>query len=114
MEKNNFEHCIESVDKVRNIAENIKIQLLNENKKEDIGIFTIVDDLCKASCARCARVSHKLFDGTTSITKDIELFNRLKNAGHWSPLEFVAVACNAKDYKLSNYKGYNQYRRFYN
>ena len=47
MEKNNFEHCIESVDKVRNIAENIKIQLLNENKKED-GIFTIVDDLCKA------------------------------------------------------------------
>lgn len=48
MEKNNFEHCIESVDKVRNIVENIKIQLLNENKKEDIGIFTIVDDLCKA------------------------------------------------------------------
>lgn len=73
-----------------------------------------IDDLCKASCARCARVSHKLFDGTTSITKDIELFNRLKNAGHWSPLEFVAVACTAKDYKLSNYKGYNQYRRFYN
>lgn len=36
MEKNNFEHCIESVDKVRNIAENIKLQLLNENKKEDI------------------------------------------------------------------------------
>lgn len=73
-----------------------------------------IDDLCKASCARCARVSYKLFDGTTSITKDIELFNKLKNAGHWSPLEFVAVACNAKDYKLSNYKGYNQYRRFYN
>lgn len=48
MQKNNFEHCIESVDKVRNIAENIKIQLLNENKKEDISIFTIVDDLCKA------------------------------------------------------------------
>lgn len=48
MEKNNFEHCIESVDKVRNIAENIKIQLLNENKKEDIGIFTIVGDLYKA------------------------------------------------------------------
>ncbi|MBO6243596.1 MAG: hypothetical protein J6O41_03390, partial [Clostridia bacterium] len=48
MGKNNFEHCIESVDKVRNIAENIKIQLLNDNKKEDIGIFIIVDDLCKA------------------------------------------------------------------
>ena len=48
MEKNNFEHCIESVDKVRNIAENIKIQLLNENTKEAIGIFTLVDDLCKA------------------------------------------------------------------
>lgn len=30
MEKNNFEHCIESVDKVRNIAENIKMR----NRKE--------------------------------------------------------------------------------
>lgn len=35
MEKNNFEHCIESVDKVRNIAENIKIQLLNENNRKE-------------------------------------------------------------------------------
>ena len=26
MEKNNFEHCIESVDKVRNITENIKMR----------------------------------------------------------------------------------------
>lgn len=48
MEKKSFEDCIESVDKVRNIAENIKVQLLNENKKEDIDIFIIVDDLCKA------------------------------------------------------------------
>lgn len=73
-----------------------------------------IDDLCKASCARCARVSHKLFNGTTSIIKDIQLFDKLKNAGHWSPLEFVAVACNVKEYMTSNYKGYNQYRRFYN
>lgn len=58
MEKNSFElthnkeidmeRCIEAVNYVRNMAENIKVQLLNENKKEDIDIFIIVDDLCKA------------------------------------------------------------------
>ena len=47
MEKNNFEHCIESVNIVKNIAEEIKTQLLNENSKENIGIFIIVDNLCK-------------------------------------------------------------------
>ncbi len=43
-----MERCIEAVDYVRGMAETIKVQLLNENKKEDIDIFIIVDDLCKA------------------------------------------------------------------
>lgn len=71
-----------------------------------------VDELCKVSCARCARVSYKAFDGTSSIQKDLELFNKLQTSGHWSPMEFVATPCDGKDYRLSNYKGYNQYRRF--
>lgn len=71
------------------------------------------DTLCKVSCARCARVSYKAYDGTSSIEKDLTLFNRLKDSKHWSPLEFVATP-SGSDYKESNYKGWNQYRRFYN
>lgn len=47
MEKNNFEHCIEAVNIAKNIAEEIKTQLLNKNSKEDIGTFNIVYSLCK-------------------------------------------------------------------
>lgn len=44
----------------------------------------------KISAARCARVSYKAFDGTTSIIQDIELCNRLVKNNHMSPLEHVA------------------------
>lgn len=78
-----------------------------DKKKADI------DTLCKVSCARCARVSYKAFDGSSSIDKDLALFNRLKDSKHWSPMEFVATP-SGSNYKESNYKGWNQYRRFYN
>lgn len=44
----------------------------------------------KISAARCARVSYKTFDGTTSIKQDIELCDRLIKNNHMSPLEHVA------------------------
>lgn len=57
MEKNSFElvhnkeidmeRCIEAVNYVRNMAEEIKIELLNENEGQNINTFIIVDDLCK-------------------------------------------------------------------
>ena len=47
--------------------------------------------LSKISAARCARVSYKAFDGTTSIKQDIELCNRLIENNHMSPLEHVAT-----------------------
>ncbi len=57
MEKSNFdlvhnkkidmERCIEAVNYVRGMAEEIKAELLNENKRQDINTFIIVDDLCK-------------------------------------------------------------------
>ena len=72
-----------------------------------------IDTLCKVSCARCARVSYKAFDGSSSIDKDLALFNRLKDSKHWSPMEFVATP-SGSNYKESNYKSWNQYRRFYN
>ena len=42
-----MERCIEAVNYVRNMAEEIKIGLLNENEGQDINTFIIVDDLCK-------------------------------------------------------------------
>ena len=57
MEKNSFElahnkeidmeRCIEAVNYVRNMAEEIKIELLKENSSDDMATFIIVDDLCK-------------------------------------------------------------------
>lgn len=49
------------------------------------------EDLIKASVARCARVSYMNHDGTNpDIRKDIELHDRLLEAGHMSPFEHVA------------------------
>ena len=42
-----IERCIEAVNYVRGMAEEVKIELLNENNSEDIGTFVIIDDLCK-------------------------------------------------------------------
>lgn len=47
--------------------------------------------VCKqVSVARCARVSYKR-DTNASIDQDIELFTRLKDAGHYSPFEHIAT-----------------------
>jgi hypothetical protein len=66
MEKNSFElthnkeidmeRCIEAVNYVKDMAEEIKVELLNENRVEDINTFIIVDDLCKelGHAAHCA------------------------------------------------------------
>lgn len=72
-----------------------------------------IDTLCKVSCARCARVSYKAYDGSSSLEKDLLLFNRLKDSKHWSPMEFVATP-SGSGYKSSNFEGWNQYRRFFN
>lgn len=48
----------------------------------------------KISVARCARVSYLTHDGTRSVDKDIDLYDKLINGGangHWSPFEHVAM-----------------------
>lgn len=42
-----MERCIEAVNYVRNMAEEVKAELLNENSSDDMATFIIVDDLCK-------------------------------------------------------------------
>lgn len=66
----------------------------------------------KISVARCARVSYLTHDGKRDIEKDLELFEKLRTSGHWSPFEHVATpyfideakASNNDEWKLHHYK----------
>jgi len=52
---------------------------------------TLVQErLCKVSVGRCARVSYLTHDGKRDPQADIELHDRLLEAGHMSPFEHVA------------------------
>jgi hypothetical protein len=65
----------------------------------------------KISAAGCARVSYKLYDGTSSnIENDIALCDRLIKMGHWSPFEHVAMATETLD-RSGNFVGWEQYRK---
>ena len=63
------------------------------------------------SVARCARVSYTLRDGTTSIEKDLELYDRLVGSEplHASPAEHQAFAMRSDDF-IRNFRGWEQYR----
>lgn len=74
----------------------------------------ISDDFAKPverSVARCARVSYTLRDGTTSIEKDLELYDRLVGSEplHASPAEHQAFAMRSSDF-IKNFRGWEQYR----
>lgn len=79
----------------------------NEDKEKNE-----IEVLKKVSAARCARVSYKTFDGTTDINKDLELAEKLLKDKHLSCFEHIATPCSKTDYMLSNFKGWNQYRKF--
>lgn len=51
--------------------------------------FTM-DQLCRISAGRCARVSYLTHDGKRDPQADIDLCTRLHRSGHMSPLEHVA------------------------
>lgn len=84
----------------------------------------VVDLLKKASAARCARVSYKLFDGTkANFEKDLELFNQLlvSQPLHASPAEHQAtpdmidddegvIRWMNQDY-WGNFRGWIQHRK---
>lgn len=59
----------------------------NPSKRKE----NVIDLLKKVSVARCARVSYLTHDGKRDIEKDLELFERLRSSGHWSPFEHVAT-----------------------
>lgn len=69
-----------------------------------------VEDVCKVCTARAARVSYKTFEGEINFAKDIELHDRLKSSGHWSPFEHVAQAAKHGIWS-GNFRGWRQYRK---
>lgn len=68
------------------------------------------DDLLKISTARCARVSYLTHDGERDLAADIALHDRLRDSGHWSPFEHVAVP-KWRAHRCGNFMGWMQYRK---
>lgn len=65
-----------------------------------------IENLCKISAARCARLSYLTQHGVRDIIEDMNLFERLTLGGHWSPLEHVCQAmpaCTVPDDIFENY-----------
>ena len=82
----------------------------------EVHIPFIGDDFVKPierSVARCARVSYTLRDGTTSIEKDLELYDRLVGSEplHASPAEHQAIALESDEF-FRNFRGWKQHRVF--
>lgn len=70
----------------------------------------VADSRC-VSAARCARASYLLPDGKEpDLLADLALFDRLVQAGHWSPLEHQAQALHGK-FRSGNFVGWRQFRK---
>lgn len=72
------------------------------------------DLIIKIATAKCARVSYTRVgeEGKPmTLDQDLQLHDRLKESGHWSPFEHCAKATGPEYY--GNFKGWLQYRKFF-
>jgi thymidylate synthase ThyX len=69
-----------------------------------------LDERVKQSVAMCARGSYGSFDAAPVLAKDIELHDRLKASGHWSPFEHQARCIGLYNLPYANYRGWQSYR----
>lgn len=64
-----------------------------------------------AGAARCARISFLNHDGSYPLVeKDLALATMLRDAGHASPFEHVAIAMTTPDMRSRNFQGWTQLR----
>ena len=85
-------HCPLVYEEDRGLVEEKSFTLSNEECKLYNGHLDYIQQtLKKISVARCARVSYLTHDGKRDIEKDLELFERLRTSGHWSPFEHCAT-----------------------
>jgi hypothetical protein len=66
--------------------------LLRHEDYKETSVLAGEIDLRQVSAARCARVSYLTHHGLRDVQEDVNLFNRLTQNGHWSPLEHVCQA----------------------
>jgi len=74
-----------------------------------------VEDLVKVSVGRCARVSYLTHDGRRDLGADLDLYNRLVESGHMSPLEHPAQPLGEAELRerewSGNFRGWRPYRK---
>lgn len=68
-----------------------------------------VEEMCRISVGRCARVSYLTHDGVRDPRADLELCARLQSSGHMSPFEHVARPLTHDDIED---RGLTSYRPF--
>jgi thymidylate synthase ThyX len=66
----------------------------------------------EVSAGRCARVSYLTHDGVRDIDRDVQLAEKLKASGHWSPFEHQARAMKTGG-NSANFQGWTQYRKMF-
>ncbi len=67
------------------------LPLVEPSERFDLQVAGMsIEDICKISVGRCARVSYLTHDGKRDPKADIELYDRLLGSGHLSPFEHVA------------------------
>lgn len=77
--------------------------------QEDEKILPIAD-LIKISVARCARISYLNHNGQRAIEDDLNLYQRLIDSKHFSPLEHCAQAFYTNQY-FGCFRGWLQHRQ---
>lgn len=92
-------------DKIQDVKQ--VVEYLKNHPEEDAILLP-----AKISAARCARVSYKSYDGSSSIEQDLKLFMRLLNNQHYSPMEHCATPFVTRYDKqsINNYIGWTQLR----
>jgi len=85
------------------------LPLVDDREQLHADGYTLMD-VIKISVGRCARVSYLTHDGKRDPKADIELCDRLIQAGHMSPMEHVAFAEDHIDW-WGNFRGWKQWRK---
>jgi thymidylate synthase ThyX len=84
-------------------------------RPEDRQEAASVEDLIKVSVGRCARVSYLTHAGKRDLQADIDLYQRLLESGHMSPLEHPALPLTEAELKegewSGNFRGWRPYRK---
>jgi hypothetical protein len=71
-----------------------------------------IDELCRISVGRCARVSYLTHNGIRDPRADLGLCDRLLQSGHMSPLEHIArPMCRNEQGFSANFRGWVQLRK---